>query len=128
MLHAKYIIYLTRTLSSLNKKTLFAFCVPPPSQKESMQCGSNFFCWLTLVESGNLLLFLHRRILTDINCTLTSEGSVGAVLLSLISLLTNMLSCFVNYRIILMAGFVAFFPQLDQVFDPQKKIRIYFLP
>lgn len=127
MLHAKYIIYLTRTLSSLNKKTLFAFCVPP-LPKGIHATWINFFLLAMLVESGNLLLFLHRRLLTDINCTLTSEGSVGAVLLNSVSLLTNMLSCFVNYRIILMAGFVAFFPQLDQVFDPQKKIWIYFLP
>jgi len=27
-----------------------------------------------------------------------------------------------------MAGFVALFPQLDQGFDPQKKILMYFLP
>lgn len=39
-----------------------------------------FLLLATLVESENLLSFLHRRILTDGNCTLISEGSAGALL------------------------------------------------
>lgn len=52
-----------------------------------------FLLLAMLVESGNLLSFLHRWILTDGHCTLISEGSVGALLLNFwILLFTNMLS------------------------------------
>lgn len=128
MLHAKYIIYLTRTLSSLNKKNCLLF-VFPPSQKESIQCGSNFFCWLRWL---NLEICCHfctdESWLMELHTHFWGQCRSSFVELPNFTVHQYAFLFFFKYRILLMAGFVALFPQLDQGFDPQKKILMYFLP
>lgn len=113
------------------KKIVCFLCSPPPTSKRNPCSVDLFFvfCWLRWLNL-EICGFCTDESWLTLTAKLPSEGSVGAVLLNLISLFINTLSCccFFKLQNNTNGRFCSFFfPQLDQIFDPHKRILIYFL-
>lgn len=106
-------LFTLQDLCHLWIKKMVCFLCSPPSKRNP--CGVDrfcfvcFSCWLRWLNLEICHCFCTDESWPTVTATLASEGSVGAVLLNSTSLIIDMLSCWFcfNYRIILMAGFVA---------------------
>lgn len=108
-------LFTLQELCHLSIKKIVCFLYSPPSKRNPCSVDHFVFLLATLVESGNLLSFLHRWILIDINCTAHFWGQCRSCSVELnftVHQYAFLLLFFFNYRILLMAGFVAFFPSV----------------